>query len=430
MTEDLLHYIWRFQRFKGELSTTEGKVLEIKHAGMYNTNAGPDFLEAKVRIGSTLWAGNVEVHLRSSDWFVHKHHLDKAYDNIILHVVYEHDKDITDRNGNEVQTLELKDQVDEELLFAYQRFIKNKDWIPCAVAVGLVDGFIVSNWLENVSFERLQNKVEDIFRKLDIYKNNWEQVFYETIARNFGFNLYAEPFELLAKSLPMAYIARHKNNLFQLEALLFGQAGFLKDTFKDDYPNKLKEEYDYMAKKFGLQPIEKHLWKFLRNRPANFPTIRIAQFAYLLHRSSALFSKIIECESLGELRGLFDFSCSDYWKNHYTFDVLSPYASKKPGKTTINLLLINTIVPFVFAYGKQKDDEVSIEKALDYLDELPAEKNFIITNFTKCGLAAKNARQSQAMIQLYKYYCLNKFCLRCSIGDQILKPGKQILGYR
>lgn len=289
-----------------------------------------------------------------------------------------------------------------------------------------VDEIFVNSWLDSVSFERLQNRVEDIFQKLKLYKNNWEQVFYESIARNFGFNLYAEPFELLAKSLPLVYLAKHKNNLFQLEALLFGQAGFLIESFKDDYPNKLRTEYDYLAKKFDLKPIEKHLWKFLRNRPNNFPTIRIAQFAYLLHKSSSLFSKIIESESVAQLRGLFDFSCSDYWKNHYTFDVLSPYALKKPGKTTINLLLINTVVPFLFAYGKQKDDSESIEKAMDCLDALPAERNYIITNFEKYGLMAKNARQSQAMIQLYKYYCLKKLCLQCSIGDQILKPGKQI----
>jgi hypothetical protein len=426
MTEDLLHYIWRLQRFKGDLSTTEGRVLEIKHAGLYNTNAGPDFFGANIRIDATLWAGNVEVHLRSSDWFVHKHHLDKAYDNIILHVVYEHDKEIIDKNGNAVQTLELRNYIDQDLVLTYQKFIKAKDWIPCVRSLASVDEFIVTNWLESVSFERLQNKVEDIFRKLDLYKNNWEQVFYETIARNFGFNLFAEPFEMLAKSLPLAYIAKHKNNLFQLEALLFGQAGFLADTFKEEYPNKLKAEYDYLAKKFDLHPIDKHLWKFLRNRPNNFPTIRIAQFAFLMHKSSALLSKILECESVGELQTLFNFSCSDYWKNHYTFDVLSPYASKKPGKTTINLVLINTIVPFVFAYGKQKDDAGFIDKAMDFLDALPAEKNFIIDNFKKYGLKAKNARQSQAMIQLYKYYCLNKLCLQCSIGDQILKPASQI----
>jgi len=426
MTEDLLHYIWRFQRYKGDLFTTDGKELEIKSAGIYNTNAGPDFFGAKIRIGDTLWAGNVEVHLHSSDWFAHKHHLDKAYDNIILHVVYEHDKPVMDKNGNAVQTLELKKYIDRELEEAYHRFIKNKDWIPCVGSIAGVDEFIVSSWLENVSFERLQTKVEDIFRKLDLYKNNWEQVFYETIARNFGFNLYAEPFEMLAKSLPLSYIAKHKNNLFQVEALLFGQAGFLEGSFKDEYPNKLKTEYDYLAKKFDLHPVDKHLWKFLRNRPNNFPTVRIAQFAFLLHKSSALLSKILECNSIGQLQQLFDFSCSDYWKNHYTFDVLSPYATKKPGKSTINLLLINTIVPFVFAYGKQKDDTAGIEKSMDYLDALPAEKNFITGNFKKCGVNANNARQSQAMIQLYKYYCSNKLCLQCSIGDQILKPASRI----
>ncbi|MEI6853343.1 MAG: DUF2851 family protein, partial [Bacteroidota bacterium] len=217
---------------------------------------------------------------------------------------------------------------------------------PCIGLMASVDRFILAHWLESVSIERLQKKVHDIEVKLSLYKNNWEQAFYESFARSFGFNLYSEPFELLAKSLPLAYLSKHKNNLFQLEALLFGQAGLLQETFHDEYPNKLKVEYDYLSKKFELRPIENHMWKFLRSRPANFPTIRIAQFAFLLHCSSALFSKILECRSVKELHKLFHFSCSDYWKNHYTFDVLSPFALKKPGKATIDLLIINTIIPF------------------------------------------------------------------------------------
>jgi hypothetical protein len=426
MNEDLLQYIWRFQRFKGNLLTTDGNSLEIKCPGIFNTNAGPDFQGAKVQIGDTLWAGNVEVHLQSSDWFAHKHQLDKAYQNIILHVVYEHDREIIDKHGNAIQTFELKDFVDEELIEKYQIFIRNKNWIPCSGLMGSVEGFILNHWLESVSIERLQKKVIDIELKLSLYKNNWEQAFYESLARNFGFNLYAEPFELLAKSLPLAYISKHKNNLFQLEALLFGQAGLLQGTFQDEYPNKLKVEYDYLSMKFDLRPIENHMWKFLRSRPANFPTIRIAQFAFLLHRSSALFSKIMECRTIGELRKLFDFSCSDYWKNHYTFDVLSPFALKKPGRNTVDLLIINTIIPYLFAYGAKKDDSEIADRALDFLDQIPAEKNGIITNYGKCGIQIKNARQSQALIQLYHNYCLPKYCLKCSIGDQILKPGNRI----
>jgi hypothetical protein len=424
MNEDLLHYIWKFQRFEGCLSTTEGNDLEVILPGSHNTNAGPDFLEAKMRIGETLWAGNVEIHLRSSDWYLHNHHLDKAYDNIILHVVFENDRPVIDKQGNAVQTLELKNHVDPELIAKYQYFIKNKNWIPCSKLMAQVDGFIVSSLLESLAIERLQNKVEAIMNKLILNTNNWEQVFYETLARNFGFNLYNEAFGMLAHSLPIGCIAKHKNNLFQIEALLFGQAGFLNETFTDEYPNKLKSEYEYLAKKFELQPIEKHLWKFLRNRPNNFPSIRLAQFAFLLNRSTALFSKIITARSIKELQSLFDVSTSAYWLNHYTFDVLSPEKQKRLGLSAVNLLLINTIVPFIFAYGKQKNDQDYSDRALDLLDALPPEKNHIITNFKTYGIAAKNAKQSQALLQLYKFYCNEKYCLQCSIGHQILKPEK------
>jgi hypothetical protein len=424
MNEGLLHYIWRYQHFGGSLSTTEGNVIEILFPGIYNSNAGPDFMEAKLRIGKTIWAGNVEMHLRASEWYLHNHHLDKAYDNIILHVVYENDKPVIDKQGNVVQTLEMKNIVDPELLSKYKYFIKNKNWIPCAKLIASVDEFHISSWLESITFERLQNRVEEIFRKLQLSKNNWEQVFYETLARNFGFNLFGDAFEMLAKALPISYIAKHKNNLFQIEALLFGQAGFLNDIFQDEYPKKLKAEYLYLQKKFSLATMKKHLWKFLRNRPNNFPTIRIAQFAFLLNKSSALFSKIIEAESIKELRLLFMIPCSTYWENHFTFDVLSPASLKKLGKASIDLLLINTIVPFIFAYGKQKNEEIFVDRAIRFLEQLPAEKNHIIKEFENYGIKADNAKQSQALLQLYKYYCVHKHCLRCSIGDQILKSIK------
>lgn len=425
MTEELLQYIWRYQRFKNSLTTVEGNDIEIISAGNYNTNAGPDFLEAKIKIGNTQWAGNIEVHIKSSDWYLHKHQNDKAYNNIILHVVFEHDINVPDVNGNNIETVEIKNYLDEELIEKYQDFIKNKNWIPCSGMIKNVDDFIINNWLENLSIERLQYKVEDLIKKLNHYNNNWEQVFYETIARNFGFNLYADAFEMLAKSLPLACIAKHKNKLFQIEAMLFGQAGFLDENFADEYPNNLKSEYLYLKNKFKLSPIEKHLWKFLRNRPNNFPTIRIAQFASLLHLSSHLFSKIIGSKSVFELQSLFNLNCSEYWENHYTFDILSTVKSKKAGKGTINLLLINTVIPFIFAFGKIKDDETYIERALSFLDKLAAERNFITNNFNLLGVIAQNARQSQALNQLFKYYCTKKHCLRCSIGDHILNTERQ-----
>ena len=422
MNEELLHYIWRYQRFVGALFTIDDSEIEIVFPGIYNTDAGPDFLEAKVRIGETLWVGNIEVHKKASDWYLHSHHMDKAYDNVILHVVLENDKAVLDQHGNQLQTLVIMNAIDDDLVNNYQNFMENKNWIACSKLIRTVDEFIVSNWFEALLIERLQHKVGEISDKLNLYKNDWQQVFYETIARNFGFNLFAGAFEALAKSLPISCIAKHKNNLFQLEALLFGQAGFLDPDFTDDYPNNLKSEYAYLQKKFALTPIENHLWKFLRNRPNNFPTIRIAQFAYLLNTSSSLFSRIIDAETLQSLRSLFGVSCSAYWENHYTFDVLSTQRKKKLGRSAIDLILINTVIPLLFSYGKQKNDQQYVDKAIDLMEQLPAEKNHIVAKFKEYGVNIENAKHSQGVLQLYLYYCVNKSCIRCCIGNQILNP--------
>ncbi|HNW69613.1 MAG TPA: DUF2851 family protein [Bacteroidales bacterium] len=423
MNEDLLHYLWKYQRFKTNIITTDGKAVSVENPGMKNTDAGPDFTNAKIRIDSTLWAGNVEIHLKSSDWFSHRHHLDKAYDNIILHVVHEDDKPIFDKTGNKVATIELKDSIDSSLVSNYKNFIESKNAIACSGLISQVNELIVLNWLEKAAIERLQAKTDIIFNKLKLNKHDWEQTFYEVIARNFGFNVNAEPFELLAKSLPQQYIAKSKDKLFQIEALLFGQAGMLTDDFTDEYPAKLKTEYHYLQKKYGLKPIGKHLWKFLRIRPNNFPTIRLAQFAGLIHKSSNLFSRVMESQSHIDLYRLFDLECSDYWQSHYVFDKASRPSSKKPSKNTIGLLIINTIVPFVFAYGKIKEDEHFKEKALEFLTCLPPEKNHISDKFTGYGIKPLNAMQSQALIQIYSYYCTQRKCLHCSIGDTVLNPG-------
>ena len=421
MNEDLLHYIWKYQRFKTNIYTTDGKAIKIENPGSTNTDAGPDFTNAKIRIDNTLWAGNIEIHLKSSDWFVHKHNLDKGYDNIILHVVYEDDKPVFDKIGNKISTVELKNAIDNLLISNYKNFIESKNLIPCSKLIRNVKEIIIFNWFEKLAIERLQNKTDIIFNKLSLYINNWEQTFYEIFARNFGFNVNAEPFELLAKSLPQQYFAKIKNNLFQIEALLFGQAGLLDDEFADDYPKKLQTEYLYLQKKYELKPIGKHLWKFLRIRPNNFPTIRLAQFANLIYKSNNLFSKIIESQTLKEIFRLFDIDCSDYWQTHYVFDKVSGSSSKNPGKSTINLLIINTIVPFIFAYGKIKDDEKYTERALEFLSELPPEKNHMTEKFFQAGIKPENAIQSQAIIQLYTNYCTKRKCLQCSIGDAVLK---------
>ncbi|HNW89920.1 MAG TPA: DUF2851 family protein [Bacteroidales bacterium] len=421
MNEDLLCYIWKYQRFSANIFTTDGKQIKVESPGSANTDAGPDFTNAKIRIDNTLWAGNIEIHLRSSDWYAHRHEQDKAYDNIILHVVYEDDKPVFDKIGNKIVTVELKNTVDDQLISKYKKFAESKNTIPCSKLTDMVNEIIIYNWLENLAIQRLQVKTAIIFNKLSLYKNNWEQTFYEIFARNFGFNVNAEPFEMLAKTLPQQYFAKSKNNLFQIEALLFGQAGLLDDDFTDDYPKKLKTEYSYFQKKYNLKPIGKHLWKFLRIRPKNFPTIRLAQFASLIYKSNNLFSKILESRTHTEIYQLFDLDCSDYWQTHYVFDKLSAKSPKNPGKSTINLLIINTIVPFVFAYGKIKDDESFTERALEFLSVLPPEKNHFTEKFLLAGIKPLNAMQSQAMIQLFNEYCSNKKCLHCSIGDAVLK---------
>ncbi|HOY30601.1 MAG TPA: DUF2851 family protein [Bacteroidales bacterium] len=426
MNEELLYYIWKYQRFNTNLLTTEGIPFSVEHPGIRNSDAGPDFTNARIRIGKTLWAGNVEIHLRSSDWTSHKHHLDEAYNNIILHVVYEDDKPVFDKTGNKIATLQVKNIIDDLLVANYKNFAESKNPVPCSLSLNSVKEVIISVWLEKLAIERLQNKTEVIFNKLNLYKNDWEQSFYEVFARNFGFNVNSEPFELLAKSLPQKYFAKSKNNLFQLEALLFGQSGLLDDEFADDYPVKLRNEYQYLQKKYDLRPIEKHLWRFLRIRPNNFPTIRLAQFAGLIHRSANLFSKIIEAGTMAEIYELFDLRCSEYWQTHYVFDKSSERSPKNPGRSTINLLIINTIVPFVFAYGKIKGDDNYTERALTFLSTVPPEKNQFTEKFLQAGLKPVNAIQSQAMIHLFHEYCSNKKCLQCSIGDAVLKSGTLI----
>jgi len=428
MNEDLLHYMWKYQRVNRSMQTTDGKPIFVENPGWHNTDAGPDFFNAKVRIGNTLWAGNIEIHLKSSDWFLHRHNVDKAFDNIILHIVFEEDKSVFDKNGNKIPTIELKNIIDPDLIVNYKTFLNNKNPIPCSNLLKNVDNFVIFNWLEKLAVERLQDKTDYILSKLELNKNHWEQAFYEIFARNFGFKLNAEPFELLAKSLPQQYFAKSKNNLFQIEALLFGQAGMLEENFQDDYPNRLKAEYDYNRKKYKLKPIQKHLWKFLRIRPSNFPTIRIAQFANLIYKSDSLFSKLIECQNVKQLSALLHTECSNYWLDHYIFDKTSRRSKKQLHISSINLLIINTIIPFIFTYGKSRDDYKFTEKALELLSGLPPEKNHITEKFCKAGIEPKNAMQSQSMIQLYTGYCCNKKCLQCSIGAAILNDKKDFSG--
>lgn len=422
MTEEFLHYVWKFKLFnQQQLITTTGSEVEIIKSGSYNTDSGPDFFNAQLKIDSTLWAGNVEIHIASSDWKKHSHQSDKAYDNIILHVVYEADDTIKRVSGEEIPTIELKDRIDEKIYSNYQNFKSSKNWIPCQATINSTPQLIINSTIDKLILERLERKSTAIINSLQLNNNNWEQTFYQHLARNFGFKTNSEPFELLAKSIPLLALGKHKNSLLQIEALLFGQAGLLDQHFEDKYPQGLQNEYLFLKHKLKLQAIDSHLWKFLRLRPVNFPTIRIAQFANLIINSSHLFSKIIETENITALHKLMNAGVSDYWKTHYIFDKSSRNSTKQLGEDSINNIIINTIVPFLFVYGKQKNDDNYVERALQFLEHTKGENNTIITKWDSLKMPVKNAYSTQALLQLKNEYCDSKKCLHCSIGNYLLK---------
>lgn len=420
MSEDFLQYLWKYRLFDASrLTTHQGEPIHIQQVGAWNSDAGPDFFDARLKIGDKLWAGNVEVHIRSSDWNRHGHHQDAAYNNVILHVVHEYDEEVMQQNGTKVTTAELF--FDEHLWDNYNRLLQSKTWIPCENNIHRVSKFEIRFWLEKLLVERLERKSADILHELEQNKNNWEEAFYHKLARNFGFNLNAEPFELLAKSLPLNYLAKHKNNREQLEAMLYGQAGMLEENLNDDYYLHLQKEYRFFQRKFNLQPIESHLWKFLRLRPASFPTIRISQFADLIYQSNHLFSRLLEIKDIPDVRKLFNVKAAPYWQTHYKFGKSTEKRAKNLGKTAIDGIIINTVVPFVFVYGKQKGKDAFRERALDLLSALKPERNAIIKNWQRLGINAENAYDSQALIQLKNEYCSRKRCLECRIGNQLIR---------
>ena len=422
MRESFLHFLWRTRRFNAQnLLTTQVQSIEIQVLGEQNTNAGPDFFNARLRIGDTNWAGNVEMHLRSSEWHTHGHSNDPAYDNVILHVVMEEDQPILRSNGERIPCLELKGRIPPKLLENYERLEHEQAWIPCEHFFQQVPEIVRLNWLDRLLVERLELKTNAIAEALKATNNHWEEAFYRMIARNFGLKVNMEPFEALARSLPLLTLSKHKSSLLQVEALLFGQAGFLAENQVDDWPKELAREYQHLALKHGLSPLPLNQWKFLRLRPANFPTVRLAQFAALIHQSAHLFSKIMEARNLRELENLFQIQPSLYWKNHFQFNKPSIHRDKPLGRDFIHLLVINTIVPFLFHYGKSKDLEEPQKRALALLEELPPESNVILEGWSILGVNARNAFQTQALIHLKTRYCDQKRCLECAIGTSILK---------
>jgi len=420
--EEFLHFIWENRLFfSGNLRTVDGETIEIMNTGRRNTDSGPDFFNAKIKIGDTLWAGNIEIHKKASDWEKHNHTGDKAYENVILHVVEQADMQITRENGSEIATLELS--WPEQYTRNYQKLLDARTWIACQEQFHRVDPVLLQLGFNRLMIERLEDKTEEVNLRLEQNKNNWNETFYQVLARMFGFKVNAAPFEMLAKSIPMHILAKHKNSPAQLEALLFGASGMLHEVlFGDPYFTGLKNEFDFLQKKYNLKPVEPHLWKFMRLRPGNFPTIRISQLAALIHRSKGLFSKILETEKAEELKTLFRVKASDYWDAHYRFNKLSPQKQTKIlGENSIDTIIINVVVPFLFVYGEKQNQHHLKNRALEFLEQLPPESNSIIEKWRNLGVSARSAFETQALLQLKNRHCSPKKCLACPIGNKLVK---------
>ncbi len=420
MTEEFLQFVWEQRLFDPSgLFTLSGEKVVIIETGMRNDNAGPDFFNARIRLGETLWAGNVEIHVHSSDWYKHGHQHDRAYDNIILHVVQKQDKPVFRADGEAIPTLELP--YPEKIRENYRELLEANTWIPCEKKISHTDRFILKIGYNRLMIDRLDEKTGEITDRLSRNNHDWNETFYHLLARNFGFKTNALPFEMTARALPSSIPGKHRDNLHQLEALFFGQSGLLhEELLGDDYFLELRREFDFLAKKYDLHPLPGHIWKFHRLRPVNFPTLRIAQFAALFHQSESLFSHVTGTTDIREIRRLFQVAASPYWNTHFRFNLPSPDQVKHLGNEAIDNLIINTLVPFVFVYGNQTQADYLKDKALMWLEALPAEANSVISRWSALGATPESAFESQALLQLKNRYCNLKRCLQCHIGTKIV----------
>ena len=418
--EQLLHYVWKHKIFSlKELKTTTGQQVEVIDTGLANTDAGPDFFNAKLKLDGVLWIGNIEIHERSSDWFKHGHHADAGYNSVILHIASEIDMEISRSNGERIPQIQLI--CPEAVRTNYKELLETASYPPCYRIIPSLSPFTAHSWMSALQMERFEQKATLLNERLKRCQGNWEDAFFITLARNFGFGLNGDAFETWAHQLPFRAVDKHRNDLFQIEAIFFGQAGILEDSDGDGYYLRLKKEYTYLQHKFGLIPMDASLWRFLRLRPANFPHIRIAQLACLYHRAYGLLSRIMETETLQGVRDILKGGTSEYWLTHYTFGGSSPSRPKTLSNTSLDLLIINTVVTFLYAYGLHKGNPVLCARAGSFLEELKAENNYITRMWEQCGMKTSNAADSQALIQLKKEYCDKKKCLYCRIGYEYLK---------
>ena len=435
--EQLIHYVWKHKLFPlTGLKTTDGQEVEVIDTGLHNHNAGPDFFNAKVKIGGTLWVGNVEIHDRASDWFLHRHDRDPNYNNVILHVAESIDVDVKTRRGDYPPQMRL--QVPTAVREHYEELLTTDEYPACYRIIPSLSKLMVHSWMSALQTERLEQKTEAIAQRVKDCDGSWEAAYFVTLARNYGFGINGDAFETWAKLISLQSVAHHRDNLMQIEALFLGQAGLLdiaaiperyqQQALNDSYFTELKSEYQYLAHKFGLQAMDANQWRFLRLRPQNFPHIRIAQLAHLYYEQRAGLSLLLECESVKQVRELLATQVTHYWETHYVFGEKSAKSEKKLSAASLNLQIINTVAPILFAYGKHKNSEKYCERAFDFLETLKAEENHIVRMWKEVGLMVETAGDSQALIQLKKEYCDRKDCLRCRIGYEYLKGSSSIKG--
>jgi len=424
MNEYLLQYLWKHALFTPHsLKTTDGEPVTVIRPGKHNQHAGPDFLESSIKIGTTTWVGNVEIHLRTSDWLKHQHEKNPNYQNLILHVVYEDDFTLA---GCNFPTLELKSNLPQSIISRYGNLMSAPDFVPCAQHLPDITDIVWNSWLERLLAERWEEKQEEWMQLWKSAGQDWRSMLYYCLAANFGFHTNKEPFLQLALSLPLSILTKHRNNLLQAEALLLGQAGLLQVADQsDDYTIELEKEYHFLRRKYDLLPINPMLWKFMRMRPANFPTIRIAQFAMLIHTALDLFSKMMDIKELDTLYKMLNIQASAYWNTHFRLGhAVVDKKGKRLGKQAVHNILINTVAPMQYFYAKMQGKDSLHENSWQLLTKMAPEQNAILKRWAEVGKPAKDAVQSQALLQLYHGYCSSKQCLKCAIGHQLLRSAK------
>jgi len=421
MREDFLHYLWKYKKCNVlQFKTVNGESIKIVSVGQHNSDAGPDFFNAQLRIDGQLWAGNVEIHIKSSDWYAHNHEIDPNYDNVILHVVWQHDVEVFRKDNSHMPTLVLKNYVEKTAIENYKRLFNRKgQWINCEKDFATVDDFVLKNWLERLYFERLEQKARHIEYLLNNSNNDWEAVLFKMLAKNFGLKVNGEVFYSIANSVEFSKIRKLNKNLLSFEAFLFGQGGLLDADIEDVYFQDLKKEYLFIIQKFQINNAGVLPLQFFRLRPNNFPTIRLSQLARLISSHQNLFSKIIEMSNLEQFYELFEVEVSDYWKSHFTFGKQSRPSSKKISKPFIDLLMINTIIPLKFSYAKHQNKSIDAE-IVALINEIPPEKNNIVAKYNSLKVISNSALQSQALLQLKSNYCDKNDCLQCAVGNALL----------